>query len=902
MDVTEYKVFVASPGDTIEERNFVESLGKELTENLGHDNNFTIRTIRWENDIVPSIGLDGQDVINTQVGKYDIFIGIMWKKFGTPTGRANSGTEEEFDIAHKRFTNGENLNIMWYFNKQAIPYDDINGEELEKVKNFKTKVYNLGVFWKEYYTLDEFKTNVRKHLTKEITRLNKKSEETVIKDNAAPIIKKKFADYLSDPEIIFAHSKVDRLFLEDIYVTPDLKKNSKEKKENLYKVENLNSLTNAIDVGGIKFILIGNDSIGKTSACKYIFKQYFDFGFYPIYIDGTEINENIRPERLLKELESKSEDQYDLKIPLDGDNDKVILIIDNFNKASKGKSRYWPTLVKNLENIFPNIILTGSNLMPLENTSKFNAFENFEMYSILEFGPKLRHELVNKWNNIGMERFTDVNEVYRKNDEALKQIKTIIGKNYIPSYPFYILTILQAMQSGNVQNPNYSIHGFYYELIINDALQKYIQSKEDISFYYNYLTYFSFHLFELKRKELSWENFKLFHEGYAKEHEIPAKYGAKNVLTVLTNANLLIWDGYIRIKENYIYYFFVSKFLANNINRKEYSTYVKEIISKMSKRVFRDEYSSIIMFLTHLSKDDFILDELLLNANSIFESTDAVRLEEDIKGINDLVESLPNLVLENIEVEEARGNELQEEEESERYEREYENEKINYDSFDLNENLESIDFYAKISLALKTIDILGQIAKKHWGMLNGEQKFAIVDATYKLGLRTLGFYLKMLEENSELLVDYLKEILDKRHLNDRYKIEKTLEEDASSFVFRLCFMAAFGITKRISNAIGYDNLKNTFDSVLKQNQYNSAKLIDLAIKLGYSGIPMVEIENHKGDMLNNKLSFVLLQNLVTDHMYMFDTDYKERAQVCEILEISMQHQRYISGSSKVKKS
>ena len=43
------------------------------------------------------MGSDPQQIINSQVSdEYDIFIGILWTRFGTPTERAGSGTEEEF--------------------------------------------------------------------------------------------------------------------------------------------------------------------------------------------------------------------------------------------------------------------------------------------------------------------------------------------------------------------------------------------------------------------------------------------------------------------------------------------------------------------------------------------------------------------------------------------------------------------------------------------------------------------------------------------------------------------------------------------------------------------------------------------------------------------------------------
>lgn len=46
-----------------------------------------------------------------------------------------------------------------------------------------------------------------------------------------------------------------------------------------------------------------------------------------------------------------------------------------------------------------------------------------------------------------------------------------------------------------------------------------------------------------------------------------------------------------------------------------------------------------------------------------------------------------------------------------------------------------------MNLALKSIDLLGQLGIKYWGELESGDKFEIVSAAYKLGLRTLSFNL-----------------------------------------------------------------------------------------------------------------------------------------------------------------
>ena len=50
----------------------------------------------------PGFGTDPQGVVNEEIGDdYEIFIGPLWSRFGTPTPRAFSGTQEEFERVYE---------------------------------------------------------------------------------------------------------------------------------------------------------------------------------------------------------------------------------------------------------------------------------------------------------------------------------------------------------------------------------------------------------------------------------------------------------------------------------------------------------------------------------------------------------------------------------------------------------------------------------------------------------------------------------------------------------------------------------------------------------------------------------------------------------------------------------
>src|SRR5438552_9057076 len=114
--VTKVRLFVSSPSDVQRERESLPAVIDEINTTIGQRLGFIIELVRWETHCHPAMGRP-QSVINNQIGKYDIFIGIMWKRFGTPTGEADSGTEEEFNLAYDEWRRAKELHIAFYFSQ-----------------------------------------------------------------------------------------------------------------------------------------------------------------------------------------------------------------------------------------------------------------------------------------------------------------------------------------------------------------------------------------------------------------------------------------------------------------------------------------------------------------------------------------------------------------------------------------------------------------------------------------------------------------------------------------------------------------------------------------------------------------------------------------------------------------
>jgi hypothetical protein len=162
------RIFVASPSDVQAEREQLAKVINELNLTitaLAPEKRVLLELVRWETHVVPSLGSDAQDVVNQQIGEYDVFVGILWKRMGTPTAVATSGTEEEFNRAYRVWQSNRTLPILLYFCQRPFPLPRLREEvdQLGKVVDFRTKVSAMGLV-ADYSDHDQFADIIRPHL------------------------------------------------------------------------------------------------------------------------------------------------------------------------------------------------------------------------------------------------------------------------------------------------------------------------------------------------------------------------------------------------------------------------------------------------------------------------------------------------------------------------------------------------------------------------------------------------------------------------------------------------------------------------------------------------------------------------------------------------------------------
>ncbi len=175
--LTRYTIFVASPSDVQAERNalrrIVDDANKIYFARLG----IIAEVLGWE-DVPSGIGLYPQDVINKYTeGKYDVFIGLMWSRFGTKTPNAESGTAEEFEDAYNTYLSSpDTLRVLFFFKEAPVDYSQIIAHQIEAVKNFKDKIsIEKGVLYSTFKTRKEFTKLASNQLVEAILDLHRRA-------------------------------------------------------------------------------------------------------------------------------------------------------------------------------------------------------------------------------------------------------------------------------------------------------------------------------------------------------------------------------------------------------------------------------------------------------------------------------------------------------------------------------------------------------------------------------------------------------------------------------------------------------------------------------------------------------------------------------------------------------
>lgn len=175
---TKLRIFVASPSDVAKERDSLRLIINELNQTIADQFKLILELLDWRTHVAALMGRPQQVILDQlPLEKWDVFIGILWARFGTPPGESNpetgepylSGTQEEFTYAYQAWQKTGRPQILFYRCMRDIKLDETDFRQAQQVQQFFEEFEITGKhpgLPQTYQDTKDFETRVRKDLTR----------------------------------------------------------------------------------------------------------------------------------------------------------------------------------------------------------------------------------------------------------------------------------------------------------------------------------------------------------------------------------------------------------------------------------------------------------------------------------------------------------------------------------------------------------------------------------------------------------------------------------------------------------------------------------------------------------------------------------------------------------------
>lgn len=705
-------------------------------------------------------------------------------------------------------------------------------------------------------------------------------------------LSEEYVNQIENIRINFTHPKKTKLYLSDIFIFQDLR----ELENKPIKKQPINS-EKLLDIQEYeKCLIFGEGLSGKTSLLSMLQKKLNEEEWIPISIDAKDIK-SPETETIKNKIQKAFEKQYShtQKDIIKSHESKIILMIDNFDSISLKKLDKKIKFLKCINKIFKYILIFSNDSIELEIMTKQElkeAFKDFRFFAIKQFGHTLRDRMIEKWIYLDQQEELDDNELLEKKDDFLKKLEVAVGYKFIPTFPFYVLALLQQFEAGSKSGLAGSAYADFYHYLIVQSMENTNIKPDELDFYHTYLSYVAYFFFINRVREMSKEEIKNIHEKYSQEYH---KHDFSEIYTNLLKAGLLTYDDEnYSFAHKYIYYFYVAKYLSDNIEKSDKSQAIKDQIYSLIQRLYIEDFANIILFLIHHSKarTEGIIEQILNEVRKIFEDIQpATFSNNEMLKINELIQEELRIVIKDGNPHEHRKKLLESQDHFEEIKEEYDQKQEVKDVPAYNVEIEDLNIFGKINLSVKLIEIIGQITKNYYGSLERSKKKTLLLEAYNLGFRNLNHFIRDISNYRDAIASNIQEELEKR----KNLSQSETQAIAGKMIFGLTGLISMFFIRKISSSISSKKLFEEIEDIHKDDKENIAKqLVWITTKLNFcDGLNVGRIDEANKDLSDNLIAKELLRHIVVEHLYKFDVPISKKQQVCDKLKISTQAQKNI---------
>ncbi len=696
-------------------------------------------------------------------------------------------------------------------------------------------------------------------------------------------VQESFKVWLEEMGAPIAHPRKEDLYLEDLYIYPDVQVLVNPNEDTTDIINKEISIEELFQHDYC--IIIGQECSGKTSFLKKSFEYNLNKGNIPLLLEGADIkkydnngvNSSLLKKAFRKQYYHPSQDFYDQI-----DRKKIIILIDNFGNCPLDIEKRI-LLINNLKKWFGAVYITARELIHFDPINTGSSFDDFNICRIVELNHILRKKIIQKWNALGHSLNPNIaDELSAKNLHSVRFINSVLQKHFTEPFPIYILTLLQV-QDANSSTLDHGSIGFYYEYLIKHSLQESAGNKNLVPLYETFLKELCYFLFEERLNNINEKDFQIFLDSFTSKKRVTLSYS--NLTEDLLKSQIIrIVKNQVTLHQPYIYYYYASRAIDDRL--KENKT--QKRVERMIERLYVQEFEGIILFLSHLSNNPFVLETLKNKCSSYFSDYEPASIDKDIVKIDKVItnEYLPLLEAsdEPLSNEQRKSSRL----DNKSYLNDLEN--------DPDKDVDFINSLNQFVRAVKTFELMGNVVKINYSW-DYDKKLPLVKETYGLTLRLMSAYFKMIENGAEEVVAHIKQISTEKEINGITELKMMTK----NFTMHLTFAASYNLIRRISYALGHQQLRPLFQEISKDDFTNANKLIEFSIDLLQLGIyNESEILKYLSESrgFNRPMARLILRNFVYEYTQLFKIDVRTRNHINAAAKIQMKDQRRIQNTSK----
>lgn len=683
-----------------------------------------------------------------------------------------------------------------------------------------------------------------------------------------------FYEVITDIKIPIKHPNVEKLTLPDIFIYPDL--------EPLIENEDFTSrkIKDALDLLDFKdenILIEGDSQSGRTSLLYAYYYKLFKTDYFPLYIKGKDIK-NSRVKDIIKQcIKQQYRKPFNANNYVEKDISKRVILIDDIDKSElngDGKSK----LLEELKKEFSKIIITTKEANEVHTfTENAKLYSNFKFFRIKPFGYYKRNQLIELWLKLGRDENT------LKSDEIASSVKNtfdtvsgLLGEQLIPSYPVFILSLLQSLDNQlkpfSVTETSYAY--CYHSLILLSLIQVGVSNSE-VGGLFNFLTEFSYFIYEKKTSGVTRTLFVDFYNKYTQTYTF--EYSLDKTIRILINSNILKEDdGVLIFSYKYLSYYLSAKKIASFAHEKK----GHDEIVKLCDNLHIEKNANILIFITHHSADNKLIEELLLASMIPFENRSPITLDRNdpfFSFLTSFISSIKeDIVLRNTNPDEYRAKRLKE------MDLKNDREELDKTKHQLTED----DFKDKnivdITQTLKVIKILGQIIKNQHGTFEKERLIQLIESAYLACFRLIDFF-------SAMLIDAKSEILDaiEKKIGDSVVGRDIIQKEVADFLYLLGYKMCLTSFSNLMQAVGTSSLKNLYDSAADRIGSPAARLVSFSIKTYYDRMNILELEELMNEYKNNPVATHIIRARVANHLYNNHVPYDKKQKISSICKMKL---------------